>query len=227
MIDLAGGFTPQASLKDAKLIRNFNREEVLRRYSLEKQAAENPAQVNLNPDLNLVTLIDSLRMVRAADLTPEDVRYFDVSNNLRLLEGITAADFTELSDEDSEASNYIVNDEDLIIVPEQFKKVYVFGQISTPGYYDYSEGKSFEYYLEKAGGLPETAKEMEETFIIKGDSRKWISVEDEYKIEAGDFIYVPRDIPRNFGFYLGRVSSIMGIIGTVATLVLLINQFGK
>ena len=45
-----------------------------------------------------------------------------------------------------------------------------------------------------------------------------------YKIEHGDFIYAKKELPKNFGFFLGRTSAIVGIIGGVAITVLLLLQ---
>ncbi len=228
VIDLAGGFTPQASLKDAKLIRNFNSEQVLRKYALEKQDEDDLTIKNFKTEYASILSLDSLKMIRTADLTWEDVRYFDISNKIRLMEGISTADFTELDKQTSDTTEFIVKNDDLILVPEQFKKVYVFGQVGAPGYYDYVDGKNYKYYLSQAGGLAETAKDESEIFVIKSDKQRWVSIEEDgVNIEVGDFVYVPRKLPRDFGFYLERVSSVMGIVGTVATVVLLINQFGK
>jgi hypothetical protein len=45
--------------------------------------------------------------------------------------------------------------------------------------------------------------------------------DDDYKIESGDYIYVLKEIPRNFWFYVGRVSTIADVLGSIATVVLL------
>jgi uncharacterized RmlC-like cupin family protein len=68
----------------------------------------------------------------------------------------------------------------------------------------------------------------DEIVVIKGKGKDWITKEKErLKLEVGDYIYVPKIIPRNFNYYLSRIGSIAGIIGTVATIILLLVQFGK
>lgn len=109
----------------------------------------------------------------------------------------------------------------MIIIPERFDAVYVFGQVGKAGYYDYKEGKLHDFYINKAGGLASTAKDDDEIYIIKGVSREWISVEEDYKIEAGDFIYVLKEWPLNVWWYVGRVGAVASILGSIAAVVLL------
>ncbi len=90
-----------------------------------------------------------------------------------------------------------------------------------PGYIDFSEERDYQYYIDNAGGIGNRAKP--EVYLIKGKSRAWIDMTDEdnkFKIESGDYIWVPKDIPRNFDFYLERTAAIAAIIGSVATIIL-------
>jgi hypothetical protein len=45
--------------------------------------------------------------------------------------------------------------------------------------------------------------------------------EEDYTIEPGDYIWIPKDVPRNFDYYLTRTAQIAAVIGAVATVVLL------
>ena len=67
-------------------------------------------------------------------------------------------------------------------------------------------------------------------YLIKGKSRAWIEVSDsgtKYNIEPGDFIWVPKEITRNFDFYLERTARISAVVSAVATVILLFHQFTK
>ena len=68
----------------------------------------------------------------------------------------------------------------------------------------------------------------DEIVVIKGKGKDWITKEKEkLKLEAGDYVYIPKIIPRNFNYYLSRIGSIASVIGGIATLILLLVQFGK
>ena len=94
----------------------------------------------------------------------------------------------------------------------------------------YDTTKVFDDYLESAGGVTDLAADEDEFVLIKNSSYEWIRVKDsgnQYKVEAGDIIYIPKDHRRSIWQDLGRVSAIAGIIGSIATVVLLLAQFGK
>ncbi|HET53682.1 MAG TPA: hypothetical protein ENN33_00520 [Ignavibacteria bacterium] len=222
VIEKAGGFTENASLKDAQLVRNLNREQILKKYAIEEKAKEDPSELIIDEENNYWQLLETLRMFRSADLLDEDTLFFSLDNQLRILEGNNLVDFTRLDSADSATSDFIVKDGDVVIVPERFEAVYVFGQVGTIGYYKYIKGMGYDYYIQQAGGLTGTAKSDDDIFIIKGTSREWISIsEDNYDIEPGDYIYVMKEIPRNIWYYVQRIGTIAGILGSIATLILL------
>lgn len=225
VIQKAGGFTDEASLKDAEIVRNLDRYQTLMKYAMEKKAQENPLEnISLYEDENEYWMqLESLRMFRTADLMYEDSLYFTVSNQLRILEGTNIYGFSDLYSDTSAVGEFIVKDGDVIIIPEKFEAVYVFGQVGSAGYYKYVPGKDYSYYINKAGGLTGTAKSDDEIFVIKGKSREWLSIESSKKftIEPGDYIYVLKEIPRDMWYYIGRIGTIAGILGSIATIVLL------
>jgi len=47
------------------------------------------------------------------------------------------------------------------------------------------------------------------------------------RIEPGDYIYVPKNVPRSTWFYVDRFSTVLQIFGSAATLILLLIQFTK
>ncbi len=65
--------------------------------------------------------------------------------------------------------------------------------------------------------------------MIKGKTRSWIELEEDSQIviENGDFIWVPKEPYRDFDYYLTRVGSFAQIIGSIATVIVLIVQLGK
>ncbi|MGD8778199.1 MAG: SLBB domain-containing protein [Ignavibacteria bacterium] len=222
-IEKAGGFTEKASLKDAELVRNFTKQQILLNEALKMKADENPSVlIKLENEVSMEYIKELLRMNRTADLQIDDTLYFNISNQLRILEGENGIDFRELDSTNSIASQFIVRDGDVIVVPQKLESVYVFGQVGVPGYYQYSEGSDYLYYISQAGGLTETAKDDDDIYVIKGKGRKWISIEEKnYEIEPGDYIYVLKEIPRNIWFYVSRIGTVASILGSIATVVLL------
>jgi hypothetical protein len=163
---------------------------------------------------------------------------FNIDNSLRLLEYSPNLDFRKLDSAKSIEANFLVQNGDVIVVPRKEEYVYVWGGVKKPGYYTYTPEKTAEDYINEAGGFSEIAYGESDLYLIKGKTRDWVSIgeisipmtgvdihfQSDYKIEPGDFIYAKKNQPRGFGFYLGRTSAIVGIIGGVATTILLLLQ---
>ena len=135
-------------------------------------------------------------------------------------------DFTKIDDSTSNVSEYIVSDGDVIIIPRQEKTVYVFGQVAKTGKINYVEGKDYNYYINEAGGKGEYARS--DVMLIKAVTNEWIPADDEKAvIEEGDYIYVPRTLAKSFIYYVRTTSIFLGIIGSLATIALLIVNLTK
>ncbi len=201
----AGGFTDKADLDRAELIRSVN--------------------VFKNPFFSQD--FENLMMSRMANISVEDSLSFVIDNKLRFARGNGLIDFAKIMDSTDSEGNFIVKDGDVIFIPEKINLVYVFGQVGKPGYVKYNPGESFQFYVQKAGGIGATAKG--EIYLIKGQSRTWVEVDEDSKekIEPGDYIWVPKEPLRTFDYYVSRFGSYVGILGGVATVILLIIQLGK
>ncbi len=217
VIEKAGGFKKTADLKNAELIRGTIQ-------SNERNQNEQPFQDRRRAfDLQAFSPeTDLLMMNRMANILPEDSLNLLTDNQLRLAKSMVTVDFTKVLDDSSDNSKFIVKDGDIIFVPEISNLVYVYGQVMNPGYVDYIEGQDYSYYINKAGGIGNAAKD--EVYLIKGKSRAYVDMTDDdyqYVIESGDFIWVPKQTPRNFDYYLTRTARIAAVVGAVATVVLL------
>jgi protein involved in polysaccharide export with SLBB domain len=168
VIQAAGGFTDQASLRRSKLYTGNSLA-----IFLEKQYGINLAE---QPDFenvqfrNTFVNLEAMLMFRMSNVYPEDSTYFFMENQLRVLTEGSSLDFTKINDPESDIANYIVQSGDVIIIPEIKNSVYVFGQVARPGHVNLVEGKNFEYYLNEAGGIGELAEE-DDIMVIKGGSR--------------------------------------------------------
>ncbi len=230
VIEKAGGLKESADLSRAEIVRDYSSLEMLKKYQLTEDYFNSPEKILLpETQLKMRQMQDALSLSRTNNLQLEDTLFFNIDNQLRVLRDESLVDFTKLYDPNSDESNFSVKDGDLILIPQPFDYVYVFGQVSKFGYVKHVEGENYNYYVKKAGGKTEMAREDDaEIVVIKGKGKDWITKEKErLKLEVGDYIYVPKIIPRNFNYYLSRIGSIAGIIGTVATIILLLVQFGK
>lgn len=229
VIDRSGGLKPLASLKEARLLRNHDALEILRKNEIVEQYLKTPQNIEWQIKYyeNKI-MLEKFAFQRLSNLTVEDTIFFDLDNTLRIMKDHKYLDFTNIYDDSSADSKFIVKDGDVVLIPEQFNYVYVFGQVPKVGYFPFEKGKSYKHYISKAGGFAEYARDYDEIAIIKGTTQNWIvENKDKSELEPGDFIYVPKEIPRTFGFYLSRIASISSIVGSIATIILLLTQFGK
>ncbi|MDP1994998.1 MAG: SLBB domain-containing protein [Ignavibacteria bacterium] len=205
VIEKAGGFLPSADLSRAELLRGAN---VFKSTLFSEE-------------------LDQFLMSRMAEIAPEDSLSLIIDNKLRFIRGNGVLDFTKLTDTSSAASKFSVRNGDYIHIPEKLNLVYVFGQVYTPGYIAFIDGKGVDYYISKAGGKGQNAKE--DIYLIKGKSRSWTKIEKDvsYTIEPGDFIWLPKEPVRTFSYYLDRVMAISSIVSALATVLLLVIQFKK
>ncbi len=226
VIENAGGFKPTADLVNSRLIRGaflamseLDKESYTEKKKLPiKKNTQNPLEQLFDPETNV------LQMQRMADIIPEDSVVFIADNKLRLSSAQGGVDFTKIFVDSLSDGNFIVKDGDVIVIPEKTNLVYVYGQVMNPGYIEYKPGAKYDYYIKKTGGLGNRAKS--EIYLIKGKSNAWIDMTDtdDYKIESGDFIWVPKDVPRNFDFYLKRTAQIASIIAATATVILIFKK---
>jgi len=223
VIKLVKGFTNNASLKRSRIFRGNSITPLL-----ERQYGIKIGDDLLNKNAELVDRIVSYEqamMFRMSNLVEEDKYYFEVENQYRVLNEGSAIDFTRVEDENSEIYNFILESGDVIVVPPQTKTVYVFGQVSSPGHVKYVENKDYLYYIDQAGGIGEYAEV--EIMIIKGNSRNWVIASPNIKIEDGDYIFIPKERIRSFRSTIAEWGGYFSIVGSIATVLLLIVQLTK
>jgi len=216
VIEKAGGFKPNANLISAELIR--------RNALTNNTSSTNAPYQHRRRPFNLQAFnqkIDLMMMNRMADIEVEDSLSLIEDNILRNARAAVTVDFREVLDDSSDNSKFIVKDGDIIFIPEISDLVYVYGQVMNPGYIDYVDSVDYNYYIERSGGIGGRAKD--EVYLIKGKTRAWVDMTDDdnvYTIESGDYIWIPKDIPRNFDYYLTRTAKIAAVVMAVATVIL-------
>lgn len=205
VIKKAGGFTKNADLNAAQVLRGVN---VFKSIAFSEE-------------------IEKLLMMRMSTLISEDSLHFLIDEKLRFLRGNAKIDFTNI--ESVADTQFIVKDGDIIYVPTKIDLVYVYGQVFEPAYVKYEPNQDYNYYLNKVGGIGETASG--DIYLIKGKTRSWISSDEieekKIKIEPGDYIWVSKKPIRTFWDHVDRASRVASIIGGIATVILLFIQAGK
>ncbi|MCL5028595.1 MAG: SLBB domain-containing protein [Bacteroidetes bacterium] len=225
VIEDAGGFTNQASLRRAKLIRGTNLEIILQnQFGLNVQQQNDYLTEYPNP---IMFEYEKDRMLRTTTLTEQDTSFFAIDEMVRQMLNESSINFDSVLNENSSVANLKLKDGDYIIIPSKLNTIYVYGQVVSPGDIQYVEGKNYSYYIKLAGGLGELADDGEIS-LIKGTTRQWFAINDKNaKIEPGDFIYVPKNPNHSFDYYVSKLGTYLGIIGSTATIILLLLQFKK
>jgi protein involved in polysaccharide export with SLBB domain len=192
VIRSAGGFTEDASLSSAELIR--------------RSVAEGEIET------------ERLQSIRGG-VPPEDSSYYYLETRLRLRKEVVDVNFAALFIRGDSSQNVFVRDEDIIHVPTTTGSIYVFGQVVSPGHIQYVPGQGVSYYLDKAGGVTERARDSD-IKIVKAKTRQWLSA-DEGIVEEGDYVWVPKVAEKPFGYYLAIVAQSAAILSAAIGVVLL------
>jgi polysaccharide biosynthesis/export protein len=227
VLEDAGGFTEMAGLKKAKLFRGSSNI----RFILEKEFGYNLEDFNdylrgwPNPFL---FEYEKSTMLRMSNLTEEDTIFFLADEQIRQMSNEASIDFTNVMDENSEVASLKVNHGDIIIIPPKPTTVYVFGQVAYPGLVKFEEGKDYNYYIDAAGGLGELSRDDDEIMIIKSESKAWLRADkNPNSIEPGDYLYIPKDPVRSLDYHINKVANYLSIVGSIATIIILVVQLGK
>lgn len=193
IIQQAGGFTTEAYLPLA--------------YILQQEAEQFDSKKS-----------EGRNMLRGSDLHTEDTSRFLMHNERKL--PIASCDLARCFDKNapSEKDNIILNSGDIIVIPKNPKKVFVYGQVVQPGYITYEPGKNADWYLNAAGGL--SAGAMKSMIrIIKGKTKVWIEPDNLIVLEAGDALYVPPP-PQNPPGYEVQYFAAVGSLATSAIILI-------
>ncbi len=224
VIEKAGGFKADASLKRSKLFTGNSLPILLENYY---GIGFDKIPDILNTDLtNFLLRYQNMMMMRMSNVDEMDSSYFLMENDLRILLESGPVDFTKLDDSTSNVSDYIVGDGDIIIIPRKERTVYVFGQVANPGKVSFVEGEDYNYYIKEAGGKGEYARS--DIMLIKAVTKEWIPADNRNaEIEEGDYIYIPRTLTKSFNYYIRTVGVFLSIVGSLATIALLIVNLTK
>lgn len=189
VIAKAGGATPFAYVKGAKLTRVANEEEIRRMQDV----------VNLLRRQVGDAMIDSLGI--------------NVQNTFKVGIDLEAALANPGSDAD-----IVLREGDVITVPEYNNTVKIDGAVMMPNTVSYKEGESVKYYISQAGGYGQNAKKSKKFIIYMNGQIAEVKGSGKSQIEPGCEIIVPskRKKQFNIGNIVGLTSSVASL-ATMAT----------
>ena len=188
IIAKAGGATPFAYVKGAKLTRVANEEEIKRMQDV----------------VNLLRRQVSEEMMDSLGITVQ--RTFTVGIDLE----------AALANPGSDA-DIVLREGDVITVPEYNNTVKIDGAVMMPNTVSYKEGESVKYYISQAGGYGQNAKKSKKFIIYMNGQIAEVKGSGKKQIEPGCEIIVPSKRKRQFnlGNVVGLASSITSL-GTMA-----------
>lgn len=189
IIAKAGGATPFAYVKGAKLTRVANEEEIKRMEDV----------VNLLRRQVGDAMMDSLGI--------------NVQNTFTVGIDLEAALANPGSDAD-----IVLREGDVITVPEYNNTVKIDGAVMMPNTVSYKEGESVKYYISQAGGYGQNAKKSKKFIIYMNGQIAEVKGSGKSQIEPGCEIIVPskRKKQFNIGNLVGLTSSVASL-ATLAT----------
>ncbi|HPM60657.1 MAG TPA: SLBB domain-containing protein [bacterium] len=170
MIARAGGFTREASLKNAYIQRRAQ-EDVL------------------DPEY------ERLKKMAVLEMTESERDYFKIKARERV--GGMGVDFVALFEQGDKSQDVALRDHDLIHVPAQEQTVKVTGQVLNPGLYPYKPNMTVKHYLAEAGGYNWNARKSR-VRIIRSRTGEWAKPDNDSIIEVGDTIFIPEKPERDY-----------------------------
>lgn len=188
IIAKAGGATPFAYVKGAKLTRVANEEEIKRMQDV----------------VNLLRRQVSEEMMDSLGITVQ--RTFTVGIDLE----------AALANPGSDA-DIVLREGDVISVPEYNNTVKIDGAVMMPNTVSFKKGESVKYYISQAGGYGQNAKKSKKFIIYMNGQITEVKGNGKKQIEPGCEIIVPSKRKRQFNLsnVVGLASSITSL-GTMA-----------
>jgi len=185
VIAKAGGFTPDASLIEAEMIRAYN---------------------VIDPEF------ERLKNIPVADMTKTEYEHFKLRARER--PGRVAVNFEKLFLEGLNDYDVVLKSGDIINIPAKSMVVNVSGSVVNPGLIPYESDEDYRYYIRRAGGLSWKARKSK-IRIIKGLTGERLRPSKSRKIDPGDTILVPEKPERDYWGFFKDTMIVLGNLATI------------
>ena len=213
LFNKAGGGTPLAYVKGARLIRKANEAEKMRMKAVLQMQREEQQKnlLQIAASSNNATAVTET----ARDATNEELKKFNVPDEYPI--GI---DLAEAMKKPGGDDDILLRDGDRLIVPQYNGTVKINGAVMYANTVAYEKGKSLSKYVDEAGGFASDANKKN-TYIIYMNG-KVAKAGHGAHVEPGCEIVVPAKMKRKLSMAetlsLGSsMSSIAAMIATIAT----------
>ena len=193
LISKAGGITPDAYVKGARLIRKMTEEEQRRQA-------------------------DAVRMARMGEGKDSiSVEKLNISDTYTVGINLEKAISNPGSD-----SDLVLREGDVLFIPEYINTVKISGAVMYPNTVLYKRGESLRYYINQAGGYGNLAKKKKAYVVYMNGTVSRLKSRDKKAIEPGCEIIVPSKEEKkrmSTAEILGMGSTTASIAAMIATMV--------
>ena len=187
VIGQAGGFTDDASLQEARVIRP-------------------PFQTELeDPE------VERIRTIPVPDRDEDENQYFIMKT--REIPGQMVVNFVALFEQGDESQDIVLMPGDIINVPPQQRTVVVSGQAASPGAVLYEPGYTVWDYIDRAGGFGWRASK--DVRVIKARTGELKQAGKVEQVEPGDRIWVKEKPKRDYWEIFTQAMTVVGNVATV------------
>lgn len=175
LVERAGGFSKNASLRNAYVLRQ----------SL--QEIKDPE-------------FERLQKMRVTEMSELEKEY--LKTKFREPKAIVAVDFVALFEYEDNTKDILLKNKDIVIIPSQELTVKVSGQVVRPGLFTYQTGQTLGYYINQSGGYSWNARKGH-IRLIRAETGEWAKAKKDTRVQVGDTIFVPEKPERNW-WEIGR-----------------------
>ncbi len=194
VIALAGGFTPEAALSEARVVR------------LREEVVEDPE-------------FERIRYIPPADRTEDEDQYFIMKSRER--PGEMVVDFVALEAGD-ESQDIALLPGDIIAIPRLQQMVIVSGAATSPGAVVYNPDYSVWDYIESAGGYGWRASD--DVRVIKARTGQIKPAKNVRVIDPGDRIWIKEKPVRDYWTIFTQTMAVIGEVSTIVILVITLSR---
>jgi protein involved in polysaccharide export with SLBB domain len=187
LVEMAGGFTRDASLVGA---------------TLRRVPVGGGRQKNTDDDAP----------VRTRTAEEEQILMIEERGD----ESYVVVDFQQLFAAGTDAHDERLRAGDVLTIPQRREEVIVLGAVVRPGLVGYSPELGVQAFVDRAGGFTSRA-ERRDAILLRAGTGTRIPLTDVRRVEAGDRIIVPFRPRRTLLERIGTVQAVTGIAAGIAT----------
>lgn len=196
----AGGVLPSAALSSARLIRAPNYE------------FRDPEKERLLRPRDQGNILERDYVERALTAAYE-----------RWLGTTVVLDLSRLLEDDNPDDDVVLQDGDVLEVPQQPLGIRMLGYVNQSGETPYHLGWKLDDYLQAVGGVNRAGRKAH-TRVVKASTGSIVFYSSEVRLDPGDIIYVP---PRGLVTTWSQIKDGIVVASQVATIVLIVLTAGR